>query len=177
LGILAAVNEEVEYSYWASLIAVFAACFVMCVLVFRSVTAGVVIILPLALSQVICESFMRIKGIDLNINTLPVAAVAVGTGIDYGIYLLARISEEYEITKDYVVSNRVALETTGKAIIFTATTIIAGIIGWVFIDLKFQSEMGLLLVILMFLNMVDAMIFIPALVTVFKPKFVSERKI
>jgi predicted RND superfamily exporter protein len=36
--------------------------------------------------------------------------------------------------------------------------------------------MGLLLVILMFLNMVDAMIFIPALVTVFKPKFVAEKK-
>jgi hypothetical protein len=176
LGILAAVNEEVEYSYWASLIAVFAGCFLMCVVAFRSVMAGVVIILPLALSQVICESFMRIKGIDLNINTLPVAAVAVGIGIDYGIYLLARISEEYERTQDYVVSNRIALETTGKAIIFTATTIIAGVVGWVFIDLKFQAEMGLLLVILMFLNMVDAMIFIPALVTVFKPKFVAEKK-
>jgi hypothetical protein len=148
----------------------------MCVVAFRSVMAGVVIILPLALSQVICESFMRIKGIDLNINTLPVAAVAVGIGIDYGIYLLARISEEYERTQDYVVSNRIALETTGKAIIFTATTIIAGVVGWVFIDLKFQAEMGLLLVILMFLNMVDAMIFIPALVTVFKPKFVAEKK-
>ena len=120
---------------------------------------------------------MRFKGIDLNINTLPVAAVAVGIGIDYGIYLLARISEEYERSGDYVTANRIALETTGKAIIFTATTIIAGVIFWVFIDLKFQAEMGLLLVLLMFLNMVDAMIFIPSLVTVFKPKFVAERKI
>ena len=177
LGILAAVNEEVEYSYWASLIAVFAACFAMCVLAFRSIMAGLIIILPLALSQVICETFMRFKGIDLNINTLPVAAVAVGIGIDYGIYLLARISEEYETSGDYITANRIALETTGKAIIFTATTIIAGVIFWVFIDLKFQAEMGLLLVLLMFLNMVDAMIFIPSLVTVFKPKFVAERKI
>jgi uncharacterized protein len=177
LGILAAVNEEVEYSYWASLIAVFAACFVMCVVAFRSVMAGVIIILPLALSQVICETFMRLKGIDLNINTLPVAAVAVGIGIDYGIYLLARISEEYQVSRDYVGANRIALETTGKAIIFTATTIIAGVVFWVFIDLKFQAEMGLLLVILMFLNMVDAMIFIPSLVTLFKPKFVAERRL
>jgi hypothetical protein len=177
LGILAAVNEEVEYSYWASLIAVFVACFVMCVISFRSVMAGLIIILPLALSQVLSEVFMRWRGIDLNINTLPVAAVAVGIGIDYGIYLLARISEEYENSKDHASANRIALETTGKAIIFTATTIIAGVIFWVFIDLKFQAEMGLLLVLLMFLNMVDAMIFIPSLVTVFKPKFVAERKI
>ena len=177
LGILAAVNEEVEYSYWASLIAVFVACFVMCVISFRSVMAGVIIILPLALSQVLAEVFMRLKGIDLNINTLPVAAVAVGIGIDYGIYLLARISEEYVGLRDYVTANQVALKTTGKAIIFTATTIIAGVIFWVFIDLKFQAEMGLLLVLLMFLNMVDAMIFIPSLVAVFKPKFVTERKL
>jgi predicted RND superfamily exporter protein len=177
LGVLAAVNEEVEYSYWASLIAVFVVVFLLCVVSFRSFMAGFVLIIPLAISQILCEAFMLWKGIDMNINSLPVAAIAVGIGIDYGIYLVARISEEYQETGDYTVANRRAVETTGRAIIFTATTLVAGVIFWVFIDLKFQAEMGLLLGLLMFLNMVNALVFIPSLVTIFKPRFVVERKI
>jgi predicted RND superfamily exporter protein len=177
LGILAAVNEEVEWSYWASLIAVFVVVFILCILTFRSITAGLILIIPLAISQVLSEAFMLWKGIDLNINSLPVAAIAVGIGIDYGIYLLARISEEYETSGSYAVSNRKAVETTGKAIIFTATTLIAGVVFWAFIDLKFQAEMGLLLGLLMFLNMVNALVFIPSLVTIFRPKFVTVRKV
>jgi predicted RND superfamily exporter protein len=146
-------------------------------LTFRSFTAGLILIIPLAISQVLSEAFMLWKGIDLNINSLPVAAIAVGIGIDYGIYLLARISEEYEIAGSYAVANRKAVETTGKAIIFTATTLIAGVIFWVFIDLKFQAEMGLLLGLLMFLNMVNALVFIPSLVTIFQPQFVKARKV
>jgi len=171
------VNEEVEWSYWASLIAVFVVVLILCILTFRSFTAGLILIIPLAISQVISEAFMLWKGIDLNINSLPVAAIAVGIGIDYGIYLLARISEEYETSGSYAVSNRKAVETTGKAIIFTATTLIAGVFFWAFIDLKFQAEMGLLLGLLMFLNMVNALIFIPSLVTIFRPKFVTARNV
>ncbi len=171
LGILAAVNEEVEYSYWVSIIVVFSAVFLLCVLTFRSFTAGMILIVPLALSQIISEVFMLFYGIDMNINSLPVAAIAVGIGIDYGIYLMARISEEYRLSKDYDTANRRALETTGKAIIFTATTLVAGVIFWMFVDVKFQAEMGLLLGLLMFLNMVNALIIIPSLIKIFRPKF------
>ncbi len=177
LGILAAVNEEVEYSYWASLIAVFIVVFILCILTFRSIAAGFILIIPLAVSQILSEAFMLVKGIDLNINSLPVAAIAVGIGIDYGIYLMARISEEYQVSADFNYANRRALETTGKAIIFTATTLITGVFFWIFIDLKFQAEMGLLLCLLMFLNMVNALVFVPTLVTIFKPNFVVERKV
>ena len=177
LGILAAVNEEVEYSFWVSLVVVFSAVFLLCVTTFRSVAAGLILIIPLGISQVLAEVFMLIKGIDLNINSLPVAAIAVGIGIDYGIYLMARISEEYRKSCDYTTANKRALETTGKAIIFTATTLIVGVIFWVFVDLKFQAEMGLLLGLLMFLNMVNALVTIPSLVTILKPKFLVERRV
>ncbi len=177
MGILAAINEEVEYSYWASLLTVFVVVFLLCCVTFRSVMAGLVLIIPLAVSQLLSEAFMLLNHIDLNINSLPVAAIAVGIGIDYGIYLMARISEEFQSSGDYRAANRRAVETTGKAIIFTATTLIAGVICWAFIDLKFQAEMGLLLALLMFLNMVSALVFIPSLVTILKPKFITERNV
>ena len=171
IGILAAVNEEVEYSYWVSMIAVFSVVFLLCMLTFKSVKIAIILIIPLALSQVLSEVFMLIYGIDLNINSLPVAAIAVGIGIDYGIYLMSRIVEEYQERGDYDMANHVALLTTGKAIIFTATTLVAGVIFWVFLDLKFQAEMGLLLALLMLLNMVAALTIIPAMMPILKPKF------
>lgn len=174
LGILYAVNHEVEYSYWVSLLVVFTAVFLLCVLTFRSIMAGAILIIPLALAQILSEVFMLWYGIDLNINSLPVAAIAVGIGIDYGIYLMARIAEEYRTTGDYHHANLRAVETTGKAIIFTATTLIAGVVFWVFSNMKFQSEMGLLLALLMLLNMVSALVLIPSMVAMFKPGFVRR---
>ncbi|MGB9499200.1 MAG: efflux RND transporter permease subunit [Dissulfuribacterales bacterium] len=177
MGILSAVNEEVEYSYWVSLIVVFLTVFILCVLTFRSLLVGLILIIPLLISEIICEVFMLVKGIDLNINSLPVAAIAVGIGIDYGIYLMARIAEEYPKVENHAVACAEAMATTGKAIIFTATTVTAGALFWVFVDLKFQAEMGLLLVLLMLLNMLNALIFIPGLVCLFKPKFGGPKKI
>jgi hypothetical protein len=142
----------------------------LCTITFKSFKCGLILIIPLAVSQIITEVFMLIYGIDVNINSLPVAAIAVGIGINYGIYLLARINKEYADVGDYTVANRKAMDTTGKTIVFTETTMLAGVFFMIFVNMKFQSEMGLLLTILMLLNMINALILIPVLVTIFKPK-------
>lgn len=170
MGIMAAVNEEVEFSYWVSLIVVFLTVFALCTITFKSIAAGFCLIIPLAISQIVSELFMLAKGIDLNFNSLPVAAIAAGIGIDYGIYLLARIKEETKSTDNLKAAISEAVQTTGAAIIFTATTIIGGVILWIFVDLKFQSEMGMLIALLMLLNMVCALIIIPSMAMTFKPK-------
>jgi hypothetical protein len=121
---------------------------------------------------------MRWLEIGLNINTLPVVSVGVGVGIDYGIYLLSRICEEFQTIGEYssAVATR-AVKTTGKAIFFTATTMIVGVITWYFFSsMKFQAEMGLLLAIIMFVNIFAALVLIPTMVNFFKPKFLGRVK-
>lgn len=170
MGILAAVNEVVEIFYWVNMILILTVIYILCLIVYRSWLAAMVLILPVIISQILCEAFMLLKGIDLNINSLPVAAVGVGIGIDYGLYILSRLSEEFQIHKDFETAAYVALTTTGKAIIFTATTLMAGTIFWAFSVIKFQAEMGLLLAFLMVFNMIGAMVFIPVQVAIFGPK-------
>lgn len=170
LGILAAMNEAVEYSYRISMVAIFSLTYVLCVITYRSFIAGFILIIPLAFSQVLCDFFMLYKGIDLNINSLPVAALGVGVGVDYGLYILSRLAEEYQLRGDYKASVYAAITTTGKAVIFTATALICGIFLWIFSDIKFQSEMGMLLCFLMFFNMVGALLFIPAIVSIVGPE-------
>jgi hypothetical protein len=104
-----------------------------------------------------------------------VAAVGIGIGIDYGYYVLSRIVEEYRKTPDFDTANSEALMTTGKAIMFTGTTLTAAVIFWLVFPMKFQAEMALLLALLLFFHIVGALVFIPAFVSLLKPRFLVQR--
>jgi hypothetical protein len=174
LGILAAVNEEVEWSYWAIFAVIFSTTFAICWMTYRSLKAALILMLPVFVAQVMCDLFMMVNHIDLNIDSLPVASVGVGVGIDYGIYLMSRLKEECAKTSDFEMAKMIALSTTGKTIIFTALTIAVALVPWLFSSIKFQSEMGLLILFLMIFNMIGALVFVPALSAVLKPKFVKQ---
>jgi predicted RND superfamily exporter protein len=177
LGVLAAVNSTVEDSQLLNFVLVMGVVFLLCSLTYRSVVAAIILLIPLNITNIITLAIMRWLEIGLNINTLPVVSVGVGVGIDYGIYLLSRICEEYqteggEYTSD--VATR-AIKTTGKAIFFTASTMIVGVIFWYFLSsMKFQAEMGLLLALIMFINIFAALVLIPTMVNIFKPKFMGK---
>jgi predicted RND superfamily exporter protein len=170
LGILAAVNEEVEWSYWINMALIFSVTYLLCTLTYRSFLCGMILIIPLAISQLLSDTFMYFYGIDLNINSLPVAAIGVGVGVDYGIYILSRLSEEYQKQGSLEGSIYSTITTTGKAVLFTATTLVAGVFLWMFSIIKFQAEMGMLLAFLMVLNMLGAIIFIPVMVSILGPQ-------
>jgi predicted RND superfamily exporter protein len=102
--------------------------------------------------------------------------MGVGVGIDYGIYLLSRICEEYTAHKhDLTKAIQVSLTTTGKAIMFTATIMLVGSVPWYFLsDLKFMADMGMLLIAIMLINMVLSLVVLPLLVWFVKPKFMAR---
>ncbi len=179
LGLLAAVNETVEDSQFLNFILVMGVVFLLCSITYRSVVAAIILLIPLNLTNIITLSIMRWLEIGLNINTLPIVSVGVGVGIDYGIYLLSRICEEFQTAGgEYssAVATR-AIKTTGKAIFFTATTMIVGVIFWYILSsMKFQAEMGLLLALIMFINIFAALVLIPTLVNIFRPKFLGKVK-
>lgn len=179
IGLLAAINETVKDSQLLNVILVMGTVFLLCSLTYRSIVAAVILMIPLSLTNMITLSIMYWLDIGLNINTLPIVSVGVGVGIDYGIYLLSRLCEEYQAVGGYSSSvATTAIKTTGKAIFFTATTMVIGVIFWYFLSsMKFQAEMGLLLAIIMFINMVGALVVIPMLVYIFKPKFLGRVKL
>jgi uncharacterized protein len=180
VGLLAAINETVDGAQLLNFILVMGSVFFLCSATYRSFVAAIILMIPLNLTNIITLSIMNWLGIGLNINTLPIISVGVGVGIDYGIYLLSRICEESqtaEVAYSPEVSTR-AVKTTGKAIFFTATTMIVGVIVWYFLSsMRFQAEMGLMLALIMFLNLVTALVLIPVLVNIFKPNFITRAQI
>lgn len=148
-----------------------------CSLAYRSIVAGLLLLIPVNLANTMLTAAMSVAGLGLDVNTLPILAIGIGVGIDYGIYLLTRICEEYQgaARKDVGVAIRIALTTCGKAIFFTAALMTIGLLPWYFLsELKFLSDMGLLLVIVMFINMVLALVLLPLLVYLIRPRFLDS---
>ena len=131
---------------------------------FRSFPITLCIILPLALVTILCNALMAILGIGVKVNTLPVVALGVGVGVDYGIYLFERMKHEMEDNglnlRDSFVE---ALKQRGTASVFTAVTMTISVATWTFSDLKFQADMGILLCFMFLVNMFGAILLLPAL--------------
>ncbi len=152
------------------------AIFIIASFAYKSLFAPVILLIPVALANYYLTATMQVLGIGLDINSVMVAVLGVGVGIDYGIYLLSRICEEYTAQgNDWGKAITVSLTTTGKAIMFTASIMLIGILPWYFLsDLKFMADMGLLLAAIMLINMVLALMVLPLLVWLIKPKFVTR---
>lgn len=171
-----AMNHVTERYHYAILGMLSLTITVLASVVYRSVIGGVMLILPVVMANMLLFAAMYLAGVGLDINTLMVAAVAVGVGIDYDIYLLSRICEEYGVHDgDWAKAISSTLETTGKAILFTAAVVFFGLLPWYFMsDLKFMADMSLLLLILITINMVMALVVLPLEVWFIKPHFVTR---
>ena len=163
VGVMAATNEAVDKARWEMNFAIFGALLLMCLITFRSLRATICILIPLAIASVLCEALMPLLGIGLKVSTLPVIALGVGVGVDYGIYLYDRIEVHLEEGRNLAEAFFAALRERGTAMVFTAVTMTLGVGSWAFSALKFQADMGLLLAFMFFVNMLGAIFLLPAL--------------
>jgi predicted RND superfamily exporter protein len=171
MGVAAATNEAVDKARWEMNFAIFGALLAMCLATFRSLRATLCILVPLALVSVLCEALMPLLGIGLKVSTLPVVALGVGVGVDYGIYLYDRIGKHLEEGKPLATAFFEALRERGTAMVFTAVTMTIGVATWALSALKFQADMGVLLAFMFFLNMLGALFLLPALASfLLRPK-------
>ncbi len=164
VGVMAATNEDIEAAEKPMLALVFAAIIILCLITYRSIRGTICIVLPLVLVSTLAEALMAVYGIGLKVNTLPVVALGIGIGVDYGIYMYNRLDDL--LTQGFSLREAFyrTLRLTGRAVIFTGFTLAAGVGTWMFSDLQFQVDMGLLLAFIFLANMVGAIILLPALV-------------
>ena len=163
VGVMAATNEEVDASQFPILAYVYAAVIVLCLLSFRSVTATVCIIVPLALVSLLAYALMALLEIGLKVSTLPVVALGVGIGVDYGIYIYGRLRAYLAQGLDFAAAYERTLATTGAGVVLTGLTLAAGVATWIVAPLKFQADMGTVLTFMFLVNMVGAVVLLPAL--------------
>jgi predicted RND superfamily exporter protein len=170
-GVEAATNEVIEKAKTVMLLSVYAVVSFLCLITFRSLAAVICIITPLALTSVLCEALMAQLGIGVKVATLPVIALGVGIGVDYGIYIYSQL--EAKLKEGMILQDAYfeTLKTTGKAVAFTGVTLGIGVCTWIFSPIKFQADMGILLFFMFIWNMIGSMWLLPALARfLVKPK-------
>jgi hypothetical protein len=164
VGVMAATNEAVDAAQVGMMASIFGAIIVLCLVTFRSWRGTLCIVIPLGISSVLCQALMALLDIGLKVSTLPVIALGVGIGVDYGIYLYERLQDNLARGgRSLVEAFHDALLQRGTAVLFTAATMTVGVGSWAFSTLKFQADMGLLLAFMFLANMLGALLLLPAL--------------
>ena len=165
-GIDAATNIVIKQAERMVLFLVLGVVALLVLWEFRSWKVTLAIMVPLYITTVLCEAIMAKLGLGVKVATLPVIALGVGIGVDYGIYV-------YNKLKDYLAAGQPlgeayfnTLRTTGTAVAFTGLTLAMGVFTWVFSAIKFQADMGLLLTFLFLWNMIGAIVALPAILAV-----------
>jgi predicted RND superfamily exporter protein len=163
VGVMAATNEAVAEAQTPMMLYVYGAVTLLCFISFRSIRATVVVIVPLYVVSTLAQWLMTALDIGLTVSTLPVIALGVGIGVDYGIYILSTMSiklrEGYQVQEAYLL----ALKERGSAVLITGVTLAIGVSTWFWSDLKFQVDMGILLTFMFLVNMIAAVLVLPAI--------------
>ncbi|TDF85618.1 RND family transporter [Pseudomonas sp. H9] len=162
-GIEAATNEVIKSAELTILILVYICVAVMCMITFRSFAATLCIVLPLVLTSVLGNALMAFMGIGVKVATLPVVALGVGIGVDYGIYIYSRLESFLRAGLPLQEAYYQTLKSTGKAVLFTGLCLAIGVCTWIFSAIKFQADMGLMLTFMLLWNMFGALWLLPAL--------------
>ena len=175
IGTEAAINEVVAAKQLQTLLIALFGVFLFCSIEFKSPKAGIILTIPLIVSNWMAFAYMAINHIGLSISTLPVSAAGIGMGVDYGIYLLARCQEEKKRDPSIALETAVTrtIQSYSKSIIAVAGTLVIGLLVWTVSGLKFQAQMGLMLAVILFLNCLGAVFLVPVLILLFRPRFLS----
>lgn len=164
VGVMAATNEVIEDKELEILLWVYGVILILMILAFRSFAAVICIIAPLSLVSLMGYGVMTLAGIGMKVATLPIVALAVGIGVDYGVYVYSVFQEG---VRDFGLSLQDAyfrtMQKTGKAVVFTGIALGSGVATWLFSDLQFQIDMGILLIFIFTANMFGAILVLPAL--------------
>lgn len=172
VGVMAAINEIILSSQIEAIALALMVLAVICTLVYRSSVAGMLFMVPVIISNMLTFAFMTWKGIGMNINTVPVAALGIGLGVDYAFYIADRIKEEVAAgaTPEEAISK--AMHSAGMGVIVTASVLILSTLLWWASSLRFQAEMGLLMAIWLSASAFSALFIMPSLIYVCRPRFI-----
>jgi predicted RND superfamily exporter protein len=146
-------------------------------IMFRSVIAGLISSIPLALSMMLLFGFMGFFGIELNIATAMLSSIMIGVGIDYTIHFLWRYKEERTHGLNPKAAAKKTLTTTGRGIVFNALSVVVGFTVLLISSFLPVRFFGFLVVVSIGACLLGALILIPALCIVFKPKFLEPRTV
>jgi predicted RND superfamily exporter protein len=172
-----ATNEVVTQDKFRNMAQMVVVVFALSALVLRSVVGGLFVVTPVVAVILANFGLMGWLGMPLDIGAATAAAMAVGIGADYEIYLLFRFREELARSGNILTATHESLQTSGKAIIFVALSIIGGYAVLQFSGFGWYNQISTLVMATMAISAFFALFFLRSMMMIFKPRFIfGERR-
>jgi uncharacterized protein len=173
-GLYLAANDTLYKLDIINLTFVLGVIFLCCAFTFRSPVAGLLFIISCVMANFGAFIYMNARNIGLTIDTIPVISLGIGLGVDYGIYIVARIRDEVIGGATIDEGIITALRSTGASVFSTFAVMIGGILPWAFSPLLFHNEMSVLLIFLMATNMIAGVLILPSYIAWRRPRFIAQ---
>ncbi len=169
-----ALTDMITGSQIKSLLTALVAVFLIVSIAYRSPFAGFYGIVPLFLAILINFGIMGLTGINLDMITALIASIAIGVGVDYTIHFLSRYKIERLKSDNLDTVTKETVMSSGKAIITNAVSVGLGFLVLIFSKFVVLRFIGALVAIIMGTSSIAALTVLPALLNIFKPKFISR---
>ena len=141
----------------------------MLVVLFRSLQLAIIGIIPNLFAAAIILGLMGLLKIPLDMMTITIAAITIGIAVDNSIHYIYRFREEFPKTKNYISTMHYCHANIGKAVFYTASTIIIGFSILVLSNFIPTIYFGLLTAFAMFIALFAALTLLPKLILIFRP--------
>jgi predicted RND superfamily exporter protein len=172
LAQVVALNEVIVRDKTKNIVQMAVVVFVLGSILFRSLVGGLFSVIPLIAVVVANFGLMGWLGTKVDITAMTSAAMAIGIGADYEIYLLFRFREELARTGNVAAATRACLLTSGKAVIFVAISVIGGYAILQTSGFAFFNQLSNMVTSTMIMSVFFALFFLRALMMIFKPRFI-----
>ena len=166
---LTLVKKDFVVALIASLIAVL----LLVIIKYRNVRAVIVCMVPLTFSILCIMGTMRLMGIKINFVNMISLPLLIGSGVDYGIYIISRYLEDQR--HDVFA----AIHETGQSMFLSAITTVMGFGSLIFVDNQGLSSLGYMCSIGIIICSVSSVIILPAMLRlwgkrIWKPEQTGE---
>jgi predicted RND superfamily exporter protein len=169
---LIALNDVIVDDKFRNMAQMSVVVFVLGALILRSLVGGLFVVTPLFAVMLANFGLMGWLGTPLDISAMTTAAMAIGIGADYEIYLLFRFKEELARTGSVLAATRASMLTSGKAILLVAISIMSGYAVLQASEFAFYNQLSNMVTATMLISAFFALFFLRALMMLFKPRFV-----
>jgi len=175
IGMLAAVNQTVKPMLSANSLGTALLVLTCLVVAYGWVLGTAVLFLPLIFRTTLLLGILGFLKVGLTAEIIPVIALGIGFGDDFGIYIVSRVIDELKegggTLKEALIE---AMSTSGKAVFFTGLSLTIGIATWMFSPILMQARLGMLLSFLILFNVIGTLIVLPSMIMTIKPKFLKR---
>lgn len=136
------------------------------IIVFRSVTSGLVAVVPVSITVLLLYAAMASFNVYLEPATSMFAAIAIGVGVDFAIHLIDKLHESLKLhDEDIHLAVEHALPLTARACLFNALALGLGFAVLTISDLPTLQRFGGLVALASIGSYLGALVLVPALFT------------